>query len=223
MTAGWLRWKHVMCFFGSGIQVSMQAVCRAYFQRVRSWLLPNCKLWFASSSATYALPHTAQDPEQQPILAASWPLLSSDNLVMDCSVTWHRPGPASFTWSHCSGKLHCTFSKGINFATNFFLLCLNSDVPQCLMLLCYWKQPKVTHFHEPFPWVQFSLKLVLCLVISSVIQLSGKYFHGQHHRVLYLSSWLVFVLSARHLSVGKFLSLFQLLSLVSYVFLSWST
>lgn len=64
---------------------------------------------------------------------------------------------------------------------------------------------------------------MFCLVISSIIQLSGKYFHGRQHHGLCLSSWLVFVLSARHLSVGKFLSLFQLLSLASYVFLSWST
>lgn len=159
MTAEWLQWKHVMCFFSRGIQVSMQAVCRVYFQSQKLTAPPlQIVVCLFLSHLSFAT-HCSGSRTTERGCAASWPFLNSDNLIVDCSVTWHRPGSACFSHSHCSGKLHCTIPKGINFATYCSLPRLDSDFPQCLISCCfgYWKQPKVTHFHEPFPGVQFSL------------------------------------------------------------------
>lgn len=161
MTEGWLRWKCVMCFFGSGIQVSMQAVCSAYFQSQKltapQLQIVVCLFFSHLSFAT----HCSESRATEGGCAASWPLFSSDNLIVDCSVTWHRPGPACFSHSHCSGKLHCTISKRINFSTYCSHSCSNSDVPQCLVSCCfgYWKQPKVTHVHELFLECNFHCNL----------------------------------------------------------------
>lgn len=123
-----------MCFFSSGIQVSIQAVTRAYFQSQKltapQLQIVVCLFFSHLSFAT----HCSGSRTTEGGCAVSLPLFNSD-LIVDCSVPWHRP--ACFSHSHCSGKLHCTISKGINFATYCSFPCLNSDIPQCLISCCF--------------------------------------------------------------------------------------